>query len=114
MYIHRCKYQGHVKLLLRASYRIGGTVKKFTIATVTRFSSPDLALLEDLLRQRRALSRQDRHSIDSQIFSLLFRNVSPGRRWRLQSKPIGVRGSMGDPVFDFRPYANSQALLRGH
>ncbi len=82
---------------------MGGRVKKFTVATVTRFNSEDIALLEALLRQRRALPRQDRHSVDAQIFSVLLKNVSSDKRWRLHCKPIGVRSSMGDPVFDYRP-----------
>lgn len=77
-------------------------MKKFTVATVTRFSSEDIALLETLLKQRRALPRQDRRSVDAQIFSVLFKNVSSDKRWRLHGKPIGV-GEIGAPVYDFRP-----------
>jgi hypothetical protein len=64
--------EGHVKLLLRSSYRVGGKVKKYTVASVTCFNSQALASLEDLLRQRRTAQRRDRDPIDSQIFALLY------------------------------------------
>lgn len=102
MYIHRCTFKGKVKLLLRASYRVGRRVKKFTIASVTGFDSRDLARLERLLQSRRKTARANRHPIDAEIFTLLFQNSAPEKRWRLQAKPLEVNRRMGDPVFDFR------------
>lgn len=84
MYIHRSKFKGHNKYLLRASYRRAGRTGKVTLLSLTQWSAEAIARLEAALQLKRASRGKLEQEIqaDELTLSVLYEQGLVPHSWR--------------------------------
>lgn len=101
MHIHKIKSGDKVKLLLRVSYRDGGTVKKFTLANLSSWSQDDLIELERLLKAKRAASGKDLHKeLGIRIFGFVASLTPSAKLWKLLNLPMVLKDRSAENIWE--------------